>query len=247
MSESVVLCEGYLDRAFWAGWLEHLGCPKPKPGAVVRDPNKKRVAKGQFGYYSDSDRFIRIVPCHGDSAKILPQIRRRLDGRHIDPIARLVTCTDPDTSPDSGAETGLRVEDLLREVRAFDQEASENSVGDIELDGGKTVVSLVRWETGEGEADGIPAQQCLERLVCAAIVTVYPERGAAVHEWLASRPDPSNSDPKAHAWSYMAGWKASLGCEAFYHTLWDDPRLAKELASRLTSLGAWRIAAALLE
>lgn len=247
MSESVVLCEGYHDRAFWAGWLEHLGCPKPKPDAIVRDPNKKRVAKGQFGYYFDSDRFIRIVPCHGDSAKILPQVRRRLNGRYIEPIARLVICIDPDTSPDSGAATGLRVEDLLPKVREFDPKARENSDNDIELDGGKTVVSLVRWETGEDETDGVPAQQCLERLVCAAIVAAYPERGAAVHEWLASRPDPSNSDPKAHAWSYMAGWKARLGCEAFYSTLWDDPHLVEELTSRLKSLDAWRIAAALLE
>ena len=26
MSESVIFCEGYQDRAFWAGWLESLGC-----------------------------------------------------------------------------------------------------------------------------------------------------------------------------------------------------------------------------
>ena len=26
MSESLVLCEGYHDRAFWAGWLGRLGC-----------------------------------------------------------------------------------------------------------------------------------------------------------------------------------------------------------------------------
>ncbi|MDT7815668.1 MAG: hypothetical protein QOJ42_5584 [Acidobacteriaceae bacterium] len=29
MSESVILCEGYHDRAFWDGWLRYLGCSDP--------------------------------------------------------------------------------------------------------------------------------------------------------------------------------------------------------------------------
>lgn len=29
MSESVIYCEGYHDRAFWMGWLGHLGCVDP--------------------------------------------------------------------------------------------------------------------------------------------------------------------------------------------------------------------------
>ena len=36
MSESVVLCEGYHDRAFWAALLEHLGCADPG-----RNPGKR--------------------------------------------------------------------------------------------------------------------------------------------------------------------------------------------------------------
>jgi len=41
MSESVILCEGYHDRAFWAGWLLHLGCTDPglpSAGKATRTP-----------------------------------------------------------------------------------------------------------------------------------------------------------------------------------------------------------------
>jgi hypothetical protein len=38
MSESAVLCEGYYDRAFWAGLLVHLGCVDPGQGPHGRRP-----------------------------------------------------------------------------------------------------------------------------------------------------------------------------------------------------------------
>jgi hypothetical protein len=41
MSESVIYCEGYHDRAFWMGWLGHLGCSDPglpPPGKTNRLP-----------------------------------------------------------------------------------------------------------------------------------------------------------------------------------------------------------------
>jgi hypothetical protein len=50
MSESVILCEGYHDRAFWKGWLTHLRCSdpgEPPPGSSRRrdifDPWNTRV------------------------------------------------------------------------------------------------------------------------------------------------------------------------------------------------------------
>lgn len=43
MSESVILCEGFHDRAFWDGWLTHLGCNSDgfrpgTPGYPALDP-----------------------------------------------------------------------------------------------------------------------------------------------------------------------------------------------------------------
>ena len=53
-TQSVVLCEGYHDRAFWAGWLKTLGWFIPakygnqKDGYKVVDPAGKKVIGGQF-------------------------------------------------------------------------------------------------------------------------------------------------------------------------------------------------------
>ena len=51
MSEAVVLCEGFHDRAFWAGWLLRLGCTDPGllpdgTRRLVLDPWNKIVADG---------------------------------------------------------------------------------------------------------------------------------------------------------------------------------------------------------
>src|SRR5436309_2878174 len=109
MSHSVILCEGYHDRAFWAGWLKYLHC----------------------------------------------------------------------------------------------------------IDSGATKVALVRWEASDPDGPGLPQQQTLERLVCAALIAAYPTRAKSVQDWLDSRPQPPGTHPKEHAWSHMAGWYADQGCEAF--------------------------------
>ncbi len=55
-TESVVLCEGFHDRAFWKGWLSHLDCrdarTKLPSGAFerARDPFGKFVEPGQFAW-----------------------------------------------------------------------------------------------------------------------------------------------------------------------------------------------------
>ena len=36
MSESVILCEGYTDRAFWKGWLTRLECKNARRTAGGR-------------------------------------------------------------------------------------------------------------------------------------------------------------------------------------------------------------------
>lgn len=253
MSESVIYCEGYHDRAFWAGWLTHLGCVDPgipPPGRTGRvnvfDPWNTKVAGGQYAYHSQSGQFIRVVPCHGKT-KILPQVRNRLQQRSTKPFLRLVINIDSDMTASGGrtAPSGLQRPDVEQVIRTFDPAATVNAANEIELDGGASAVSLVRWEVSDPPAPGLPDQQTLERLASAAMAAAYPARAVAVQSWLDARPTPPSPDPKEHAWSYMTGWNADHGCEAFYSNLWKDPRVVTELDARLRSSGAWQIAATL--
>jgi hypothetical protein len=245
MSESVVLCEGFHDRAFWDGWLTHLGCNSDgfKPGTSgypARDPWNLAVTHGQFAYRSASRNFVRVRACKGKT-HVVPEARIRLGQRNTKALVRLVLNVDPDSDPSSAA-TGLRHQDVLREVQSIESSAKMNADNEIEIDGGATKIHLVRWETTDAAGPGLPNQQTLERLICSAIIAAYPARAKAVQDWLDTRPTPPVADPKEHAWSHMAGWYADMGCEAFFSNLWNDARIASELKSRLQSSGAWRIA-----
>ena len=100
-TESVVLCEGYYDRAFWAGLLLRLGCTDPGLGPgqsdrrIVRDPWGDTVKKGQFGFRSISNQFIRVVPCHG-AGNIADFARDRLGQLTRRPLLRLILTYDVD-------------------------------------------------------------------------------------------------------------------------------------------------------
>jgi hypothetical protein len=251
MSESVILCEGFHDRAFWKGWLTHLGCADPglppagkTARAPILDPRNTPVTGGQFAYHSKSGHFIRVRPCHGKS-KVLPAARLRLGQRPSKQLLRLIINVDPDVrvAGATTATTGLQLQDLLQLVHStFDPSATVNADGNIEVDGGATMVALIRWEVTDPPAPGLPDQQTLERLVSAALAAAYPPRAKAVQDWLNSRPACPAPDPKEHAWSYMAGWYAEHGCEDFYSNLWRDAAVVRELESRLRSAGAWQIA-----
>jgi hypothetical protein len=105
-----------------------------------------------------------------------------------------------------------------------------------------TRVSIVVWQTPEPDQPQLPPVQTLERLVCAALIDVYPERGQEVLRWLDSRTNPPPPSPKEFSWSHVAGWYAELGGEAFFTQLWKDPRIVRALESRLIEAGAWRVA-----
>ena len=247
MSESVILCEGFHDRAFWDGWLTLLGCNsdgfKPgTPGYPASDPWGDKVRGGQFAHRSKSGRFIRLRPC-GGKKNVLQEARIRLRLRATKPLLRLIINVDVDRSAVTpSGTTGLRQQDVLHELQQIDPGASQNADGIIEVDGGATTVALIRWETNDLPANGLPDQQTLERLVCASLVAAYPPRAKTVQDWLNARANPPLPDPKEHAWSYMAGWYARHGCEDFYSNLWRDAKIISELESRLRSSGAWQIA-----
>ncbi len=250
MSETVILCEGYHDRAFWKGWLEHLDCTDPgikagkSPRTKVYDPFKDLVAGGQFAYYSRSGHFIRVRPCGGKDF-VLRAARLRLRERASKKLTRLVINVDPDTEQQPGAEaTGLRIHNVQTIVQEFDREATLVD-DEIALDGGSTRVSLIRWGAEDNAATaGVPSQQTLERLVCAALVAAFPSRGTNVQAWLNTRDQPPPS-VKEFTWSFMAGWYADHGCEDFFTNLWRDPEIRGALESRLRASRAWQIAEAL--
>ena len=251
MTESVVLCEGYHDRAFWAGLLLSLNCIDPGiiPGGGKRRPVKDihsgTVTAGQFYYYTQAGNGLRVVPCHGKD-NLLPTLDRFLQIRSSKPFARLVVNVDADTDVTHLTDntTGLRVQDVLRRVQQpqFDPAATLDGNSEILIDQGGSKIALARWEVADAPGEGLPHQQTLERLVCAAIVAAYPQRGAHVQKWLDARPVPPPFSVKEFAWSHMAGWYAEHGCDDFYRCLWDDAAVAAELKTRLEASGAWQIA-----
>jgi len=247
-SETLILCEGYHDRAFWAGWLAHLGCSTDgfspnSPGYPRQDPWGGKIGGGQFAFTSPSGHFLRVVPCQGKD-KLRPAARARLRERQTKTLARLILNVDPDTDAASSTPpAGIRAQDVLTLAREFDPAAQILPNGDIHLEGGATKVSLVRWEATDPPAPGLPNQQTLERLACAAVVAAYPARAGAVQSWLDARPAAPAAGPKEHAWSYMAGWYGEHGCQDFYENLWRDPRIVEELQSRLLAAGAWPLVA----
>ncbi len=262
MSESVILCEGYHDRAFWAGWLEYLGCEDPGRSrgngnrVAVLDPWGKKVVGGEFAFHSKAGKFIRVVPCGSDSRAVGRQARKRLgdeqqrmqQGASRPRLHRLVLNVDPDVQAgDASPRTGFRQQDLRALAEKLDPATVETEDGDLAMFDGATAVSLVRWETDDPPLPGVPTQQTLERLVCAAFAATYPDRGPVVDAWLESRPEPPPSSPKEPAMSYMAGWYADTGSDGFYRVTWDRGEVVDELRSRLRQCGAWRVAEALAE
>lgn len=263
--ESLILCEGYHDRAFWAGWLLRLGCVDPGLDSTrggrqkVVDPWGKAVTGGDFGYRTKRDGFVRVRPCGGKD-RLFDRARSRLDQERQRAqqdktqiqLARLVLTVDPDAPADgASSKTGFRQQDLGSWVCPFDEKARQDGSGDWLLFDGEVVVSLVRWTANDASGEGLPEQQTLERLVCAALVAAFPKRGPSVQNWLDSRPDAPDAGPKEFAWSHMAGWYAEHGCQEFYSYLWTaergDGRVRAELEKRLRDCGAWRIAEALAE
>jgi hypothetical protein len=250
-SQAVILCEGYEDRGFWAGWLEQLGCKDLSEKGrvpVIRDPWGKPVAGGAYAYESPSGGFLRVVPCRGDRSRIMARARLELSGRTTNPLRHLVINWDPDTRADAMeanplADARRAIETALTHLNAA---FTLNGDEDFLLDGGTTVVSPVAWMVPPPTPEGAPMQQALERLACMSLCAAFPDRGRAVHDWLTKRPAPSaKKEHKAYARSFMAGWYADHGCDDFYRLLWRDSTVAAHLNALLTQSGALRVAEAL--
>jgi hypothetical protein len=251
LTETYILCEGYHDRAFWAGALLHLGCTDPgivdgggRKRRSVLDPWNKIVGRGNFGYRTASDHFMRIVPAHGRS-EVMKIGRERLESRRVQELSRLVLSVDSDLPVDGLGQDGATPTgpDLLNWVKAIDPGATlPDRKGDEVVLADGTRVNLLRWRTADSaRRPGVPDKQTLERVLCEALVRAHPDRVEVVECWLKSRPMPPASDPKDHAFSYLAGWWAKTGSyESAIERWWEDPAVHAHLVDVLTESGCWR-------
>jgi hypothetical protein len=123
-----------------------------------------------------------------------------------------------------------------------------DKAGDYVLDGGQSLLSIVRWECIEGPVAGLPPQGCLERIVCAAELELHPERGPLVQAWLDSRGGTPETSPKAFTWSSLAGWYNDHGgYEAFLQSIWKDSSQSAALVNALVASNTWRVVTAVAD
>lgn len=249
--ESYIVCEGYHDRAFWAGLLERQGCKGPEilpdgSRKTISDPFGKSVTRGQFGLTTPSNRFIRIRPANGKN-NVLRVMRDRLMGRQTQWVEQLVVCVDSDKdAADSSGAGELTTASVLNEIRQLDPGATPNGA-DILMDAGKTKISIIHWSVDTAPQTGVPNKQTLERLICSAIVKVKPQWAEPVQDWLNERPDKPAANPKEHAFSYLAGWYAhTASYEGFCAEIWRDKDIASALEQLLKASGAWSVVESLV-
>jgi len=254
---TLVLCEGYHDRAFLAGALvDRLGFREPNIDAEGRrvpyEDRWGKVAGADFGYEHAFTRAqVRLRPCRGHA--LVPRaVQSALQGRTTRPFDRLLINYDGDKGGD-GPDFLARIHQSVREmlVRFGAAPHSEDSAGFF-IDGGARRVDLVVWHCAGEPREGVPEQQCLERLLCTAAATVWPQRAESLGRWLRERPEPSvrmggeapdhrgaETIAKTYGWTWMAGWFAEHGCDDFLRQVWKDASLGDELQRLLTKSGAF--------
>ncbi len=252
--ESVVFCEGFHDRDFWAGWLERrLGWADPgvRGGKRVafNDPFGRSVTKGHFGFAKER-RFVRVQQCEG-AEKVIAEALRRLGQRTDQALHHVVINLDSDATDGGPGPAERRLADLRAQLRAMNG-GNDPEVGpspnSFRLDG--VLVSTVVWRVDEPEAPGVPTKQTLERVVAASLAAADRERATAVDAWLRAAPNAAVDGQgailgKAYTWSHMAKWHPSLGRDGFYRHIWTIPAVAEQLDERLRASGARAIADAL--
>jgi hypothetical protein len=171
---SIVLCEGYYDRAFWAGLLEHkewksaVKDPKDKK----KDPYGRPIIGGQFGYYK-GDYFVVIVPCKGKDAiaqtfnDFAKRTHKDLESPQICNEFQIVINVDEDRTEQEDNVTWNDDKVLSQQSKVVAELPTKQWSHLCEL-------KVIRWATEHSGSVGIPQKQTLERLVCTAICSAYP-------------------------------------------------------------------------
>ena len=244
--EVYVLVEGYDDRAFWSGYLQQV-VGLLRGDVAQRSPDcpsstkrlLQRPARGQFTYLAPAKQVLtRVVPCasQGGSGPQATALRQRIERRATDVEPRLsaiIDCRDDDGL--EGEPPRRTVHSLLADVEKLD--ASAQQVGDMVALSDGTLVVPITWRVQAASTD-LPRQQTLERLVCAAVQRVYPDRLGCIATWLASRPSPPSPDKhhKAAAGGLWSGWYNNHGWGNFYEAVWQDAALAAALLELMPAL-----------
>ncbi len=233
--QHVILCEGFDDRSFWAGWLLHLGCidPSNQGKKPVMDAWGRPVVKGRFLFHTPADSCVILQPFQG-RANARKAASEYLRGQVYLPD-RLILNLDSDAENGDGAGARDVVRGIVKDFGGAVENAGD---GPFDLDG--VQVFTVIWECEDSNpTPGVPPKQTLERLVAAAIQAAYPERGPAVDAWLAAKPLPEKTTHKNYGYSYLAKWYAEFGADDFFRAIWRDEAVASQLGKRLENTGAW--------
>lgn len=236
MRNVTIQVEGYHDRAFLSGWLLHRGWTDPGKAPSSRVPVKnpvtgKRVTGGRYGFEAPGgSTFVEIVPNQGDASLLSILDVKRLALPEPDELVVVLDVDDVD-----------QVAGIARREQSFADRLARSGV-EVTREGAAwrlasgVLVHLALWSCDGEDCEGVPARHTLERIICAAIARAHPQRASAVQAWLDGRPgSPPSRSPKEHSWSYMAGWHADLGCEAFLTNLWSDPEVSVVLDSLLSA------------
>lgn len=244
-----VLVEGYDDRAFWSGWLGHLG-------AVDARTIDKKTWQTTLGL-SERDRMSGGPGCKGmfaflleDDAllfQIIPVQEQQLDGDPLTtllddllltrataaiPYRAIIICQDDDT--DAGAEPARVADSVRARLRNRGESFDALPQGARLTDG--TAVLQFTWRCDDAPSASLPSKQTLERIVCAAIGDARPAHLASVSGWLGARPEPRGAEHKATAAALWAGWSADDGWAEFYKAIWRDAETRGALTRRLAPL-----------
>lgn len=235
---SVIVCEGFHDRAMWQAILLHLRCNENRGVSPT---------KGRFRYLSPTQKLVEVVPKTNNlegKNTIAERCAIELSGSP----GRIVACYDTDERiPGPGNRDGVlsSIRDYM--LRRGDKcTCSEIADRRFRMNDEVDVIA-VDWSTIDRERHpGVPDTQTLERVVCLAFAKTYPARARHVELWLGSRPEPpspTESSAKEYPFSYLAGWHSkATSYESFIRQIWEVEQVKQQLIEILEGAGVLAIA-----
>lgn len=168
-----VLCEGFHDRDFLAGWFETAaGWADPTNGGTrpVALFAEEKLNKGAF-LFTKQDRVICVGPIEGRSRlrnrlrEWLKEIRTLESPKY----SGIVVVADGDHLPSTSADP---VEDLVRQELT---QAGSPPPGPLPWKHVSVDIDVVSMRTGPvSDIRGLPERETLERIVATAFARAYP-------------------------------------------------------------------------